>query len=118
MSAPRRAQSPDWRAWAGLIGGPLAWALHHQGGSNFNYADCRAWGGGAVALTGALALLAVSAAAWVSWSAWRKAGGAAGVSHEPPGRFVAGLSLMTAALFALTILIQTAAGLLVPACMR
>jgi len=118
MSAPRRALSPDWRSWAGLIVGPVAWALHHQGGSNFNYADCRAWDGTAVVLTGVLALAAVLGAGGLSLSAWRRGGGAAGASHDPPGRFVAGLSLMSAALFALTILIQMAAGLLVPACMR
>ena len=35
------AAQSAWKPWAGLVAGPLAWALHHQAGSYLNFTDCR-----------------------------------------------------------------------------
>jgi hypothetical protein len=110
--------SPPWRAWAGLFGGAGGWALHHQLGSTSNFARCPAADGGLDFAVGLVACLFVLISGWLSWTAWRRAGGATDAAEESAGRFVPAISLMAAALFLLTILVQMAAGLIVPACWR
>lgn len=110
-------QSPRWPAWMGLVLGGLAWALHHQIGSNVTYADCNL-GLIATLAAGLVALAVAVLGTFISLRAWRRAGGAPHESQEAPARFVAALSVGGGALFALTILVQLGAGLVVPACAR
>ncbi|MGA0607171.1 hypothetical protein ACO2Q0_14350 [Phenylobacterium sp. VNQ135] len=110
-------QSPRWPAWMGLVLGAVAWALHHQIGSNVTYADCKI---GLIAAVGAgvPALGLATLGTLISLRAWRRAGGAPHESQEAPARFIAALSVGAGALFVLTILVQLGAGLVVPACAR
>lgn len=119
MSEPRPPLiTAGWRAWAGLFLGAAGWALHHQSGSNGNFSRCMAWNGWADAGMGLVEALVVLTGGWLSWTAWRRAGGEPETGHEASGRFVPAISLMAAALFLLTILIQMAAGLILPSCWR
>jgi hypothetical protein len=110
--------SPPWRAWAGLFGGFAGWALHHQIGSSSNFARCSTANGWLVIAVGLVACLIIVASGALSWTAWRGGGGAGDSSHEAAGRFVPAVSLMAAALFLLTVLVQMTAALIVPACWR
>jgi hypothetical protein len=106
-----------WRAWAGLVAAPLAWALHHQIGSDANFTDCDRGDGGVAIAVGLAALVLSLLGGALSLSAWRRAGQA-----EGPGlgsdRFIAALSLLACALFSLTITVQIMAGVILPACFR
>jgi len=110
--------SPSWRAWAGLVAGPVGWSLHHQIVSNGNFAQCPRMNGLADLGLGLAALLIILAGGFLSWTAWRRAAGDLETSHEADGRFIPALSLMAAGLFLLTVIVQIGAGLIVPACWR
>lgn len=116
--SPSPIPSPSWRAWAGLFGGAIGWALHHQVVSSGNFARCPTMNGLADLGVGLVSMLIIAAGAFLSWTAWRRASGAPETSHEAVGRFVPALSLMAAGLFALTVAVQVGAGLIVPACWR
>jgi hypothetical protein len=102
--------------WASLIVAPLAWAVHHQLGSNFAFAACERGSARLAALAGAVLLLIVLASGWRSWRMWRRAGGDSAQDHEALERFVPLLGWMSAVLFALPIAVQLIADLLVPPC--
>lgn len=110
--------SPGWRAWAGLFGGAVGWALHHQVGSTSNFARCPIADGRLDLVVGLASLMIVLLSGWLSWTAWRRGGGETLASHEADGRFLPAVSIMAAGLFALTIVTQMVAGLIVPACWR
>jgi hypothetical protein len=110
--------SPSWRAWAGLFGGFAGWAFHHQVGSSGNFARCSTANGWLAIAIGLVACVIIVASGALSWTAWRRSGGGGASSHEAAGRFVPAISLMAAALFLLTVLVQMTAALIVPACWR
>jgi hypothetical protein len=95
--------------WAGLVGGALAWSLHHQGGSDALHFGCDAGAGLLAAAGGVLALLLALAGGWISW---RASGTEAPTGH----RFVGRMTALCAGIFALTIAMQITASLLVPTC--
>jgi hypothetical protein len=102
----RRAFLP----WSGSIAGALGWSLSHQIGSNSVFDDCTANGGGLVLLVGAAALLLTIVGGVVSLAVWR--GGAANQARS----FVGLLSALLALLAGFAIVLQSAAGLILPAC--
>jgi hypothetical protein len=105
-----RLNLSELKPWAGLLAGMLGAGLQHQLVSDAMHFDCRHGGNDLVAGIGALVLIAIGAL--LSWSALR--------SHpdpESPRRFVAVMSLMAAALFALMVCWQTLAGWIRPACL-
>jgi len=108
------ARTQSWRAWAGLVAAPIAWTLHHQTGSDLNFAHCGAGNGGTLMLIGLAALLIAVAGGVVSLGVVR-------TGSPPPeklNRFIGALSLMIAGLLSLTILMQMAAALILPPCFR
>jgi hypothetical protein len=100
-------------AWTGLAAGPLAWAAHHQLGSDLNFADCGRGSAMTVTLIGAAALLVIAVGAFAAARGFRLAGPA-----HPTTRFIATMALLGCALFGLTVAIQIMAGLVVPACFQ
>jgi len=95
--------------WAGLVGGALAWSLHHQGSSDALHFGCDTHVGALAAAGGVLALIVAVAGGWISWRA--------GITDAPAGhRFVGRMTALVAGIFALTIAMQIAASLLVPTC--
>ena len=77
-------------------------ALHYRCGPGMNHADL---------VAGVVALVLMAIGALVSWRSLRRAG-----TGLPTHRFIAQLSLMAVALFALMVLWQTLAGFIEPAC--
>ena len=103
--------------WAGLLLGALGWGLHHQIGSNTNYTDCEVGGAATVGITGLLCLILPLAGAWFSWAARPKARGA-GDWDLSVRSLIAEVGAGAAALFALAILFQMLAGLMIPECWK
>jgi hypothetical protein len=101
--------------WTGLFAGAIAWALHHQLGSDLDFWDCTRGGPVLVVSLGLACGLLALAGGWFSWSAR----GPAGEDQRPDTRtFAAGVGAMGAGVFLLAILLQTAASLFVPGCHR
>jgi hypothetical protein len=100
----------ELKPWAGLVAGMAGAGLQHQIGADAMHFDCR-YGNSNLAV-GIGALLLIAAGAWWSWSAAR--------AHRDPEstrRFVAHMSLMAAGFFALMVLWQIMAGVILPACL-
>jgi hypothetical protein len=107
---------PDWRAWAGLIVGPIVWGLHHQLGSNLSFAACDRNPHGISLIAGIIALLILATSGWLAWTSWKAAGGTADEEAEALKVFVPLLSVMAATIFSLTIFVQLLADIILPPC--
>ena len=105
---------PDSRqlafAWAALAVGALAWFTGHQLGSNLTFARCDLSGGLSVGLIGLAALLLIALGFFLSHRVWRSGEAAEGRS------FAAMIGMLIAGFFGFAILLQTAAGFILPAC--
>jgi protein-S-isoprenylcysteine O-methyltransferase Ste14 len=105
----------SWRQrfapWAGLVGGALAWSLHHQVSSDALHFGCDTEVGPLAVAGGVLALFVALAGGWMSW---RASGADAPSGH----RFVGRMTALCAGIFALVIAMQIIASLLVPTCAR
>jgi hypothetical protein len=109
-----RAQHP-LAPWAGVTVAPAAWFVQQQGLGQLTYFACGTAGPWTVVLSGLAALAATLAAGLWSLSAWRD--GEAKPEFDVR-RFVALGSVMAAGLFALAVVFQSLAGLLIPGCAR
>jgi hypothetical protein len=105
---------------AGLIAGPGAWAVSTQ----LNYALAPLTCGRTTLIVGlpalALAVLAIIGGV-ISWAAWQPTWLRGEMFIEDDGRahkFVAGLGVLSATLFAAVILMQGAAALVLNGCMK
>jgi uncharacterized membrane protein YfcA len=105
-----RPKLSELKPWAGLLAGMLGAGGQHQLVSDSMHFDCR-YGDSDIAI-GIAALVLIVIGALLSWSAVRRH-----PDPESPRRFVAHMSLMAAALFALMVLWQTMAGVILPACL-
>jgi hypothetical protein len=100
--------------WSGLLAGMLGEGLHHQVLSDALRYDCTRGGALQGLVLGVAVLLFMGAGAWASW---------ASRGHPDPGdprqgvrHFLACMSVMAAALFAIGVAWQTMAGFIVPPC--
>lgn len=107
-------------SWAGLYGGPIAWGINTQA----NYAAvpwvCAHKGNLIPVVSLALAFIALLTA-FFSWRAFAARGGMAAVEGPNEGRpsaMVAGIGVLTGILFAVVILTQGAAALILDGCER
>ena len=100
--------------WAGLLSGMLGAGIQHQLLSDMLHFDCRLGGPMPGLLVGAFALVLIASGAGASWRCVRD--GEARTAAGATRRFVAGLSLMGAALFALLVCWQSVSGLVLPSC--
>jgi len=97
------------RAWTALLLPPLVWFLFEQGLSALLHADCGRVGIGMV--WGLASLIACAVAFRIAWP-FRARGDALA------NPWLARLALVAAGFFALAIIFQTLALLMVPACVR
>ena len=108
--AVSRGSFAGFKPWAGLVAGMAGAGLQHQGISDSMHFDCHY--GNADVVVGIAALVLIAIGASLSWSAAR--------SHPDPAsarRFVAHMSLMGAAFFAVMVGWQIMAGVILPACL-
>jgi hypothetical protein len=102
--------------WAGLFLGALAWAVHHQAGSDAVYWDCRL---GGPLLTGGLGLVCGLVAAGGGLASWMSRQAPPSAHGRPETRgFAAMVSVMGAGVFLLAIVTQALAGFIIPGCQR
>lgn len=104
---PRRRYAP----WAGLVAAFLGAMVQHQGIGDALHYRCGPSLNRADLVAGAVALLIMAVGGLVSWSALRTETDTTGTR-----RFIAQLSLMAVALFALLAVWATLAGVIVPSC--
>jgi hypothetical protein len=106
-------------SWGGLFAGPFAWAVSTQ--LNYVLAPWQCTHGIRMVVPAAalaLALFALLGGA-LSWRAWRRGGAAFKPGREAgTERFVATIGMMAAGLFALVVLMQGTAGLVLDGCVR
>ncbi|MBM0108054.1 hypothetical protein JM946_25260 [Steroidobacter sp. S1-65] len=107
---------PGWRAWTGLVLAPMAWGFHHQFGSNYSFAACDRGPNAVSLIAGAIALAVIVATGWLGWRSWRSAGGFAAEEADALEVFIPLLSVMSATLFGLTVLVQMLADIILPSC--
>lgn len=105
-------------SWAGLAIAPAAWALSTQ----LNYAlvplQCAGHWSAIPAISLLLALLALLGGA-LSWQAWQQGGASSKAERTvDTERFVAAIAMLLSVILALTILLQTAASLVLDSCLR
>jgi hypothetical protein len=113
VDAVRRFLHTAFAPWVGLFLGALAWLTNHQVGSSLSFADCRLGGPMLSAGLGlACGLLSLAGAA-VSWMARGPGNG-----RRETRTFAAWISIAAAGLFLLAIVLQTAAGFILPDCHR
>lgn len=98
--------------WAGLALGTLGVGLAHQIGADSTFQDCEV-GSPAVVIVGTIVgLVLVALGAFGSWRVYGEEG------EAPSRRFVASVSLMACALFALAIILPFIASMVIPRCWK
>ncbi len=105
---------------AGLLAGPLAWAINTQASYMLPEIACGAFFNPIPWLALGMALLAAGGAL-LSWGAWVPAIGVQSVEDTQGGRphqLLAGIGVLSGALFALVILMQGAAAFVLSGCER
>ena len=93
----------------GIIAVAAGWALSHQWGSDSVFDDCVANGGTTVVLTSLLGLAIVAAGGLYAYRSWR------GLA-ESGRRFLGALGALLAPIAGFAVLLQIAAGLILPPC--
>lgn len=107
-------------SWAGLAAGPAAWAVNTQANLALVPWVCAHKVNLVPVVSLALAFVSL-AGAFLSWRAWRVGGGTERHwSHQDgvPRNFLAGVGMLLGIAFALVILTQGAAGLVLHGCER
>jgi hypothetical protein len=95
--------------WAGLALGTAGFILAHQLGSNATFQDCRVGSPWIVIAVTIIGLAIIAMGALGSWRIYARGGTTA-------PRVIAAVSLMSAALFALAIILPFIAALVIPRC--
>jgi hypothetical protein len=102
-------------ASAGLFIAPAAWAFHQQVGYMITPASCGVY----VPVVTVASLLIAAAGGFLSWRAWAPDESQPVQADRGAGtqKFLSGISLALTALFALAILLQGGAALIVDGCL-
>ena len=108
----RQGSPPRMRPAIALLLPPLAWFLFQQGLSALMRGRCDAGGSFVGPLSGGSGLILCGLALWLAWTAAIRA------DDRPISTFVARMAMLGAGVFALAILFQTLATLILPSCVR
>jgi hypothetical protein len=114
----RRALSPIW-LWAGILAGPVAWAVDLPVSYAAVKPACRAASTGVIHGITAASLLVIAAGAAISWRSLRHADARStdGGQPEARARFMAVLGLLACGLFALQVLANAIPTWVIDACL-
>jgi hypothetical protein len=96
--------------WAGLALGTTGFFLAHQIGSDATFQDCRTGSPGVVILGTLIGLFLIAVGALGSWRIY------AAEDEGPARRFVAIVSVLSCALYAIGVLLPFIAALVIPRC--
>lgn len=102
------------RPWAGWIGAVAGWVLSDQAGSDLAQLDCASARPPVMLAIGAAGLFCVIGGSFMALSCRQSRADAAGGADVD--RFIAGTGLLAAGIFALAIIFQTMASLIIPPC--
>jgi hypothetical protein len=102
--------SGRWTSGAGLLVGPVLWAVNMQASQILPYVDCGAPFRSGLALS-ALSVMLTLGAGWVSWRG-------RGAPRRSAGRFMAIVGTLVALVFAFALALQAAAGAVLSGCER
>lgn len=102
----------QFRPWAGLVIGLIATGFVHQFGSDSVFDHCAAASPVPVLIVGLVGIAVTVAAAFESW---REVGDGAGVRSR---QLIAIVSVGTAAVFVMTMLLPLGAALVIPPCFQ
>ena len=105
MSATR-----PWVSGAGLVVGPVLWAVNMQASQILPYADCGASFRSALTLSTVSAMLTLGA----GWVSWRERG----ATTKSASQFMAIVGALAALVFACALVLQAAAGVVLTGCER
>lgn len=97
-------------SWTALAAGIVAWFGTQQFGSNHAFAGCPSFSPLESLLLGLLALALIAGGGVLSLRIWRSG------TVEEPRPFIALIGMLTSALLAVAIILQTAAGMIIPRC--
>jgi hypothetical protein len=97
-------------AWTALAVGAFAWFGSQQLGSNWVFAGCSPGDGLFAFLLSLIALALIVGGGLLSLRVWR------GGDDEAPRSFVALVGILTSGLLAVAVILQGAAGLIIPSC--
>ncbi|MEA3049190.1 MAG: hypothetical protein QOG84_1026 [Sphingomonadales bacterium] len=106
----RRETRDNLIAWTALFTGAFAWFGSQQLGSNWVIAGCSPGDGLFAFVISLIALALIVAGGFCSLNVWR------GGDDEAPRSFVALVGILTSGLLAVAIILQGAAGLIIPSC--
>jgi len=98
-------------AWAALAAGAFAWFGSQQLGSNWVFAGCSPGDGLFDVLISLIALALIVGGGLLSWRVWR-----GGEDDEASHPFVGLVGTLAAAVLSVAIVLQAAAGLIIPSC--
>jgi hypothetical protein len=96
--------------WWGFLLGLPGWALSDQTGSSLAFDHCEALSMGMALLIGAAGLVLALAGGALSFRVWRSD------EEDQPRRFIARVAVGAAVLFAIAIVLQTVATVVIPRC--
>ena len=98
-------------AWTALAAAIIAWFGSQQVGADLSFAHCHASGAVPVLIIGLLALALAGVGAFLSHRVWDRQ------AAEDQGKpFIALVGMLTAGLFAIAIVYQILAALIIPSC--
>lgn len=100
----------NFAAWAALAAGTFAWFGSQQLGANVVFAGCSPGDGLLDLLVSLLALALIGLGGFISLRVWR------GGDDEAPRSFVGLVGTLAACVMAVAIILQAAAGLIIPSC--
>jgi hypothetical protein len=98
------------RPWGGIFAGTFGAGFAHQLGVDSTLQDCTVGSPLIVTIATIAGLVIVGGGAFASWTVYSAEG------ETAPRRFIAGVSLMTAALFAIAVILPFIAAMLIPRC--
>jgi hypothetical protein len=103
--------------WAGLLAGPVAWAVQLQGGFALSAWATEREKSVPLHAISALCLLATLGGGFLAWRAWRTVGGVPSGTEAPDAarvRYLSVIGMMTGVLFACVIVAQWVAVVMLP----
>ena len=96
--------------WAGLALGTLGAGLAHQIGADATFQDCRVGSPLVVTIGAIVGLVLIALGAAGSWRVYGSGG------EAPPRRFIAVVSMMACALYAIAVILPFIAAMVIPRC--